>query len=102
MEKNSVKVAHNIKIFSKDGSVYTERITINLTKDEIKGFNSYVMDKVFDKETDSNTSLFLKRISKGDNYTNKTTFKHIVEYFHLKDSKRIKMDKNVIFRVIIK
>lgn len=102
MEKKSVKVAHNIKEFSKDGNVYRERITINLTKEEIEGFNSYVMDKLEDKETDSHTSLFLRRISKGDNYTNITTFRHLVEYFNLKDNKRIKMDKNVIFRVIMK
>lgn len=97
----SVKVAHNIWATDKEGFTYTQRITIHLTKVELLSFNTYVLDKVLSNDRPNyNEKLYLKRLSYGDNYTNNTTRRNFVEYFHLTDNKRIKTDRNTIIRVI--
>lgn len=97
----NVKVAYNIFSTDKDGFSYTQRVTIHLTKEELLSFNTYVLDKLLDnKRPNYNEKLYLKRLSKGDNYTNNTTRKNFVEFFNLTDNKRIKDDRNTIIRVI--
>ena len=90
----NVKVAYNVYSISKDGFTYDQRITIHLTKDDIDNFGDYVLDKVALCEKPNYVDrLYLKRIGKGDNYTNNTTLKHFIEFFNLKNN-------NTIIRVI--
>lgn len=97
----NVKVAYNVYSISKDGFTYDQRITIHLTKEDIDNFGDYVLDKVALCEKPNYVDrLYLKRIGKGDNYTNNTTLKHFIKFFKLEDNKRIKRNRNTIIRVI--
>ena len=97
----NVKVAYNVYSISKDGFTYDQRITIHLTKEDIDNFGDYVLDKVALGEKPNYVDrLYLKRIGKGDNYTNNTTLKHFIKFFNLEDNKRIKRNRNTIIRVI--
>ena len=98
--KDSVRVSYLLGSH-KDGTIYTQQIKVNLTQVELDAFNIYVTDKVLNKETDANTKLFLKSVKDGRNYTNLTTFKEFVSFFHLEDNKRIKYDRNTILKVFV-
>lgn len=97
-----VKVAYNVNSTDKGGFVYDQRITIHLAKEDIDNFGNYVLEKVARCENPNYADrLYLKRIGMGDNYTNNTTLRHFIEFFNLKNNKRIKGNRNTIIRVII-
>lgn len=98
--KFGVRVSYNTG-FSKKGSAFSQRLTIHLTKEQIKSFKVYVLEKVLEKDTDTHTSLFLKSVAAGENYANITTFKHFVEFFKLEGNKRIKYDRNTIIKIYV-
>ena len=96
----SIKVAYT-KAFDKNGVVYRQRVTIKLSKTELRAFNDHVLEHLMSGNASSYTKIYLKRLSAGDNYTNIHTFNHFIDFFELWHEKRIIPYYNTIVRVII-
>lgn len=96
----NVRVSYSSGFKKHEGTFYNQNIKVCITKKELDYFN-WCVDNLTNGISDTYQKVFLKKLKEGRNYTNITTRNYFIQFFHLKDNKRI-LDRNTIIKLFIK